>query len=52
VNLNIEHHKRILVKAAIKKHRFKKDAAQALGISVKYLTTIQKEFSNKGGSSI
>jgi hypothetical protein len=44
MNLNIEHHKRILVKAALKKYRFKKQAANALGISVKYLTTIQKEF--------
>lgn len=42
MNLNIEHHKRLMVKAALKKHRFKKQAAKALGITVKYLTIIQK----------
>ncbi len=47
MNLNIEHHKRLMVKAALKKYRFKKQAAEALGITVKYLTIIEKTFNTK-----
>lgn len=31
-NLNLEYNKKILVKAALRQHKLKKDAAKALGI--------------------
>lgn len=47
MNLKIEHHRKILVLFALKKFKKKKDAASALGISVKWLTKLEKQYNDE-----
>lgn len=43
-NLNLEYNKRILVKAALRQNKYKKDAAKALGICGKTLKELINEY--------
>ena len=40
MNLNLEHNKKLLIAEALRRYRFKKQAAKALGVSTKYIDTM------------
>ena len=40
MNLNLKHNKKLLIAEALRRYRFKKQAAKALGVSTKYIDTM------------